>query len=681
MLATGKIGLDKFQQERRYVDCVLGLEYSGITIDGRRIMGLNQNKCLSNLCQMDDIFSWTVPESWDLEDAATVPCVYSTCIAALYINGEMKKGDRKLIHSGAGGVGQTGVYLALHEGCEVFTTVSTSEKHKFIKETFPNIYDNHIGNSRDTSFEQMILQETDGRGVDIVLNSLAEEKLLASLRCLAHERRFLENGKFDLAADNPLDIDVFLKEISFHAVMLDQIIVTKDGIRNEISSRVNKLLKENAIKPIVRSIFGRDQIEKAFRFTAACKHIGKVLIKIREENEQLNTPILAELYYRCLPNKSYIIFGGLGSFGLELIDWLVLRNAKNIIITSRNGLKNGYQQMRIKRWESYGVNIKILVGLDAAKREDCELVVKSAIDQGPIDGIFNLAVSLKDCICCNQTMKTFEECFKGKVWATKCLDEFTRTLCSDLRHFVVFSSVSCERGNAGQTNYGMANSIMERICEKRVEEGLPGLAIQWGAIGDVGLVADMQDNDKELVIGSTLQQKITSCLEEMNRFLLQDKPIVASMIVAEKQLDGDREDNVVNAVLKIMCIKDLKSVNQQICLAELGMDSMMGVEIKHTLEREYEIYLNAEDIRSLNVAKLMEIDNKRTEISNRIQIATDKTLFGTKILMQSFGEELSSELIISLKTNPEEGRSEIFFIPGIEGYRIIFKTQNIRLEN
>lgn len=262
---------------------------------------------------------------------------------------------------------------------------------------------------------------------------------------------------------------------------------------------------------------------------------------------------MAEPSYTCFPNKSYIIIGGLGGFGLELIDWLVLRNAQNIVITSRNGLKNGYQQMRIKRWESYGANIKILVGLDAAKQEDCELIVKSAINEGPVDGIFNLAVSLKDSICRNQTMKTFEESFKGKAWATKRLDEVTRKLCPDLRHFVVFSSVSCGRGNAGQTNYGMANSVMERICEKRVEEGLPGLAIQWGAIGDVGLVADMQDNDKELVIGGTLQQKITSCLEELDRFLVQDRPIVASMIVAEKQSGSDGADNVVDTVLKIMC--------------------------------------------------------------------------------------------------------------------------------
>ncbi|KAL2729284.1 fatty acid synthase-like [Vespula maculifrons] len=682
MITTGKIEVDIFQDDRKQLDCTIGFEYSGISISGRRVMGLNSNRCISNFCQMDDIFSWTIPEGWSMEDAATTPCVYSTCTAALYINAEMKKGDKVLIHAGAGGVGQAAITLALHEGCEVFTTVGTPEKRKFIREKFPSIDDNHIGNSRDTSFEQMILQQTNGAGVDIVLNSLAEEKLLASLRCLAYKGRFVEIGKFDLASNNPLDTDIFTKEISFHAVMLDKLMTTNDKIKDEIHSRVNILLKKNVIKPIVRTVFSKDQVETAFRYMAAGKHIGKVLIKIREENETQNTPILAKPSYRCFPNKSYIVIGGLGGFGLELIDWLVLRNAQNIVITSRNGLKNGYQQMRIKRWESYGVNIKILVGLDASKREDCEVIVKSAIDGGPVDGIFNLAVSLKDGICRNQTIQTFEESFKGKAWATKRLDEVTRKLCPDLRHFVVFSSVSCGRGNAGQTNYGMANSVMERICEKRIEEGLSGLAIQWGVIGDVGLVADMQNNDKDLVIGGTLQQKITSCLEELNRFLVQDKPIVASMIVAEKRSSSDSVDNIVDTVLKIMCIKDLKTISQHISLAELGMDSMMGIEIKQTLEREYEIYLNAEDIRSLNFAKLLEMENKRTaDDIDHNKIATKKILTGIKMLMQSFGEKLSLEISVPLKTNPQKGRSEVFFIPGIEGYGNIFKTLESKIKS
>lgn len=98
---------------------------------------------------------------------------------------------------------------------------------------------------------------------------------------------------------------------------------------------------------------------------------------------------------------------------------------------------------------------------------------------GAVGGIFNLAVLLRDSIFENQTVETFAESFAPKVFATRYLDELSRVLCQRLQYFVVFSSASCGRGNAGQSNYGMANSIMERIIEKRVRDNLPGKAIQW----------------------------------------------------------------------------------------------------------------------------------------------------------------------------------------------------------
>jgi len=189
--------------------------------------------------------------------------------------------------------------------------------------------------------------------------------------------------------------------------------------------------------------------------------------------------------------------------------------------------------------------------VDASNANECEHILKSAEKLAPVDAIFNLAVVLNDKLCQNHTAETFEVSFKAKAWATKNLDQLSRKICPGLRYFVVFSSVSCGRGNAGQTNYGMANSVMERICERRSREGLHGLAIQWGAVGDVGLVADMMDDDKELVIGGTLQQKITSCIEKLEEFLLQVHPVVASMVVAEKSANSFAND-IVGTVAHIM---------------------------------------------------------------------------------------------------------------------------------
>lgn len=218
-----------------------------------------------------------MPDNWSLEDAATVPCVYATCYIALYHRGEMKKGDKVLIHSGTGGIGQAAIHLALHEGCEVFTTVGTPEKRKFIREMFPSIPDDHIGNSRNTSFEQMILQLTNGEGVNIILNSLSEEKLQASVRCLGMGGRFLEIGKFDLTANNPLGMMIFLKEVSFIGITLDHLLYsTTEEEKIIMHNLLNEGLKSGAVKPLVRKVFKKDELETAFRYMATGKHIGKV---------------------------------------------------------------------------------------------------------------------------------------------------------------------------------------------------------------------------------------------------------------------------------------------------------------------------------------------------------------------------------------------------------------------
>ncbi|XP_044017899.1 fatty acid synthase-like [Aphidius gifuensis] len=671
MLATGKLAAEVIAKTRQEEECVLGFEYSGIDMKNERIMGIINSKSLSNHAIIDRDLCWKVPRNWTLEDAATVTCVYATCYYALYMSGNMKRGDKVLIHAGSGGVGQAAITLALHEGCEVFTTVGTPEKRKFIREKFPQVSDDHIGNSRDTSFEHMIMTVTNGKGVDIVLNSLAEEKLQASIRCLGNRGRFLEIGKFDMANDTPVGMSAFMKEISFHGILLDHVFDGTQEMKLHLNNLLQNGLDKGIIKPLTRTVFSKDQIETAFRYMGAGKHIGKVLVKISDENNLQNIAIPAHPHFYCLADKSYLILGGLGGFGLELADWLVLRGAKYIVLTSRTGIKNGYQKMRIKLWKSYGTKVLVITGKEA---KPLDILKQTRFKP---DAIFNLAVVLKDSLWENQTPETFEESFKPKAWSTKNLDELSRKICPLLRHFVVFSSVSCGRGNAGQTNYGMSNSVMERICETRVSEGLPALAIQWGAVGDVGLVADMLEDHKELVIGGTLQQGILSCLSELDGFLAQSEPIVSSMVVAEKRAGGSGALNIVDTVLNIMGLKDLKTISHHTSLAEIGMDSIMAVEIKQTLEREFEIFLTAQDIRGLNFAKLIELNAKTLEASKKNSKFNESTevLTGMRLLLRLIGNDnIQNEVCLKLDTKEEAGRGEVFLVPGIEGYGSVFSN-------
>lgn len=491
MLATGKLSPDMLPGKLATQECILGMEFSGRTEDGRRVMGMIDSRSLANTLLADPTFLWEVPDKWTLEQAATIPVVYSTTYYALFVRGQLQPGESVLIHSGTGGVGQAAISVALHAGCTVFTTVGTSHKRKYLKQLFPQLTDSHIGNSRDTSFEQMVLTETQGRGVDLVLNSLADEKLQASIRCLAEQGRFLEIGKYDMSNDSPVGMSVFLKNTSFHGILLDMVFDI-GAEKKQVVELVSEGIANGAVRPLPTTVFSEKQLEEGFRYMATGKHIGKVLLKIRdEEREKRAQPVpkmisaIPRTYMD--PKKSYVLVGGLGGFGMELTNWLITRGAKFIVLVSRSGIRTGYQALCVRRWRESGVKVAISTA-DVTTLSGAERLFAESNKLAPVGGVFNLAAVLHDALLENLKEADFKTVMLPKADGTRCLDVVSRKARLPLDYFVVFSSVSCGRGNIGQTTYGLANSIMERIIEDRQRNGLKGTAIQWGAIGDVGIV-------------------------------------------------------------------------------------------------------------------------------------------------------------------------------------------------
>ncbi|XP_046964445.1 fatty acid synthase-like [Vanessa cardui] len=684
--AMGHMSIDAVASGRLAQECVQGLEVVGRTCNGNRVMGIVKNSGISNLVITDKALIWGIPDEWTLEEAASVPVAYGTVYYALVMIGQIKRGESILIHAGSGGVGQAAINVALHYGCEVFTTVSTPEKRAFIKRIFPQLKDSHIGNSRDTSFEDMVRKETNGKGVDMVLNSLAHEKLQASIRCLGYRGRFLEIGKFDISNNTPISMSFFLKEISIHGIMLDFVYDQGNEFRKSLQDLLISGIDSGAVRPLTHCTFEKNQIETAFRYMRAGKHIGKVIVKIRDEEQNVRITKPRNIYmeavprYMCDEELVYIVVGGLGGFGLELADWLIMRGARKVVLTSRRGVRNGYQSSRLRAWAGYEADVQISTH-DVTTEEGCEQILKIANSMGTVAAIFNLAVILKDSIFENQTPQTFATSFAPKALATMNLDKLSQKYCPNLKNFVIFSSVSCGRGNAGQTNYGFSNSVMERICERRKELGLSGLAIQWGAIGDVGVVADIQDEDVQLEVEGTLQQRISSCLLSLDKLLKQDAAIVSSMVVAEKKSGGSKCENIVDPIAQIMGIKDLKKVSQKVPLAELGMDSMMAIEIKQTLEREFEIFLTAPDIRTLTFARLAEITAQK-EAAASTSVAVHQTssddAAGLEVRLKNIGDEiLVSEPFLHMPSlvsddlkideSSPENKLVMFMLPGLEG--------------
>ncbi|XP_022912997.2 fatty acid synthase-like [Onthophagus taurus] len=674
--ASGRIPSDMIATTRVFRQGYEGLEYSGRDSNGRRVFGMCQRGALSTLIPADKYLIYDIPDNWSMEDAATVPVVYSTILVAFKRAGGLNKEKTILIHSGAGGVGQAAINLALFYKCTIFTTVGSQEKRDFLLKQFPSLNPNNIGNSRDTSFETLIFSQTKGRGVDIVLNSLPGERLYASLRCLARNGHMLEIGKLDLMMNNEIDLLVLKKKIHVHGIMLDVVIVGDDKEKRNVQNMMHEGLKNGSIQPLTRTIFTQDQIEDAYRFMSTGKHTGKVLINLRNEERESNIIPKKDLFqctskFYCDQNSSYIIIGGLGGFGLELADWLVVKGCKHLVLVSRKGITTGYQDLRIRFWKKYLDNI-VISNADVTNEKGCIELIDEAQKLGPVDGIFNLAVVLKDGLFNDLTSIDFEESFKPKALATKNLDQISRKFCPNLRYFVVFSSVSCGRGNSEQTNYGMSNSVMERICEQRHKDGLPALTIQWGAIGDVGLVANMNEMNREVVIGGTLQQGISNCIERLENFLCHDATIISSMVVAEKHAGA----NVQEVICNILGIKDIKTINLQSTLPELGMDSITGVEIKQIIERDFDISLTPQEIKTMTFTKLKELSEKREIIEDiKPKPKTESTDWLSIVLRNMKHPHLRNLPFITLPSliEDKEDAPEIYLLPGIEGMCSVLK--------
>lgn len=224
-----------------------------------------------------------IPNEMTFETAASLPTQYVTAYLSLYDIARLQPGESVLIHSATGGVGQAAVMLAQRVGAEVFVTVGSEEKRRFVTEHY-GIQPDHIFSSRNTSFAEKIMEMTRGKGVDVVLNSLAGTLLQESFNCLAPFGRFVELGKRDFELNNSLAMEAFTKAVSFSSVDIITLGERKPMQTNRILKHVVRLVatKEiDAVHPV--TVYPLSDVEKTFRLMQAGKHMGKIVLAVTPE--------------------------------------------------------------------------------------------------------------------------------------------------------------------------------------------------------------------------------------------------------------------------------------------------------------------------------------------------------------------------------------------------------------
>ncbi|XP_060068605.1 fatty acid synthase-like [Ylistrum balloti] len=623
MIATGKLVTGE-------AGGTLCTEFSGITHDGRRVMGLAPKQALSKVVLVDKGQIWDIPETWSYKEAASVLWAYGLAIYALKVRGNLTKNSTVLIHDGASDIGQAALAIALGCTTNVYVTVKMQSHKDILNQRFPKLSEDRIYLSQQSNnYEADILRATKGKGVSMVLTSQMADNLQSDVRLLQHGGKLLDLNTY-LPSDR-IPQGTFQGSYELQGIRIDSVM---DMDMPSVAEIILQGIRNNTIKPLPFTTYPIHKLKEAFdAMTTEKGSASKILVEMvpSTSSKTLSGDIPVSLQCFCPANKSYIITGGLGGFGIELAQWLIDQGAKHIILVSRSGVKNSYQARKLLLWKDEGVTVRISND-DIKTPAGTKDLFDKARSLGEVAGVFHLAMVLKDGLFENQSMENYKAVCEAKIDVVLNLDLETRTRCKEsLEWFVVFSSVSSGFGNAGQTNYGFANAVMERVCEERSAQGLPGLAIQWGAIGDVGVASD------KTVVGGTLPQRLVSCLEVLEALLHQPHPVVSSYVPAQTedlgpQAKGQKQD-ITTSVLQIIGIQPGNTPSLDKPLVEIGLDSLMLAEIKQLLDHEFDLSISVDEIRSLTIRQLRmmlkeDLDNSVPDVtvenlSSKVSITKD----------------------------------------------------------
>lgn len=276
-------------------DSSLGLECAGIVRRigdnvthlkvGQRVVAWTRSN-YSNFVRTHSRVVEAIPDDMSFATAASLPIAYNTVVYGLKYIARLRKGESVLIHAAAGGVGQAAIILAQLVGAQIFVTVGSEEKRELIRREF-GIADGCIFSSRDTRFAQAIKKATNGRGVDVVLNSLSGDMLSASWECVATFGRFIEMGKKDIIDNRRLDMAPFLRNVTFASIDLITVYEQDMALAGDLMHQTMEMIRTKALRPVpCIKTFSFARFEEAFRFMQQGKHVGKIVM-VPQENDMV----------------------------------------------------------------------------------------------------------------------------------------------------------------------------------------------------------------------------------------------------------------------------------------------------------------------------------------------------------------------------------------------------------
>lgn len=561
--------------------------------------------CMSTQTITEELLTCRVPKNLSINQASTIPVVYCTALHGLKNLAKLKKGERVLIHAGAGGVGLAAIYIAKHIGAEVFATAS-EKKRDYLRK----IGVEHVFDSRSLDFAQQIRNVTGGDGVDVVLNSLAGEFITTSMQLLNEGGRFIEIGKADIWTQDR--VKAFREDIYYEAFDLVVVTLQNPNALRELMDEIVENVEAGHYQPLPYTVFKHKEAMDAFRYMAQGKHIGKILINRDDPSITVKS------------DRSYLITGASGGLGMLFANWFADQGAGEVILAARRDVRD-VDPDGVKAIEAKGTRVTTVKADSGDRAQVADMMAVVRDNSLPLGGVIHAAGILADAFVVNQDMASFEKVMAPKLAGAWYLHEETKDMELDM--FVLFSSLSSLLGAPGQANYAAANAFLDGLAYYRRGLGMPATAVNWGPWGEVGMAANSQVEANAKASGVHLIEPQLGL--DWFGMVLQGNPIQRGLMVidwaalanmsgsipaflseldvkASVGVDADLQkmadefragladapidertpmliDMICDQIKRVMGLDESDTINPNQPLQELGLDSLMAVELRNIL--------------------------------------------------------------------------------------------------
>ncbi|WP_155771554.1 SDR family NAD(P)-dependent oxidoreductase, partial [Mycobacterium asiaticum] len=470
----------------------LGLDFAGVVSAvgsdvtdhqiGDHVGGLSPDGCWSTFVTCDARLATKLPEGLTDAQAAAVTTASATAWYGLEDLARIKAGDKVLIHSGTGGVGQAAIAIARAAGAEIYATAGSEKRRQILRDMGIE----HVYDSRSTEFAEQIRRDTDGYGVDIVLNSVTGAAQLAGIKLLAMGGRFVEIGKRDIYGDTKVGLFPFRQNLAFYGVDLALMSRTHPA---QVRGLLNTVYQQtaNGVLPLPQAThYPLAEAATAVRVMGAAEHTGKLILDISHTGR--SSVVLPPEQARVFRGDgSYIITGGLGGLGLFLAEKMAHAGAGRIVLSSRS--QPSQQALEtIELIRAIGSDVVVECGDIAEPGTAAKLVAAASATGLPLRGVLHGAAVVEDATLPNITDELVERDWKPKVYGAWHLHQALQQVeaAQPLDWFCSFSSAAALAGSPGQGAYAAANSWLDAFTLWRRAEGLPASSIAWGAWGEIG---------------------------------------------------------------------------------------------------------------------------------------------------------------------------------------------------